>query len=359
VSDRRVYDYLVIGQGLAGSLLAWHLIHRDQRVLVLDDGHRTASSKVAAGLINPLAGMRFNHSPFVHEWLDTVKRLYGGLEAAAGQRFLHWQPMVRLFRSPEQVRFFERRAADPQDGDLLDERFGPEESGEPVHAPHGGFVQQRTGHLDLPALLRFLAGWLEERQALRRHRVEFDAIGLEKESVCIGDLAGRHLVFCDGYRSMHNPWFGYLPFAPDKGEFLVLEAVGGPVHGPLPRRIVNGAHWLLPHADGRYRFGSTHDHRHLDQVPTAEGRKKLEKGMQELLHHPEALRLRDHQAGVRPATSDRQPFLGTHPAQPRLHIFNGFGAHGSISIPWYSERMAGWLLAGETLPENADIRRFE
>lgn len=359
MSDRAVYDYLVLGQGLAGSLLAWRLIHAGRRVLVLDDGHRTAASKVAAGLINPLAGMRFNHSPFVHEWLDAVEQLYGELEAAAGRRFLHWQPMLRLFRSPGQVRFFERRAADPADRDLLGERFGPEQSGEPVHAPHGGFVQRRTGHLDLPALLAFLAGWLEAQNALLRRSVEQRAIRVEGECVRIGELAGRHLVFCDGYRGMGNPWFGHLPFAPDKGEFLVLEAAPGTEPRRLPGRIVNGAHWLLPHADGCYRLGSTHDHRHQDQRPTAAGRRKLEEGMKALLRHPEALRLRDHQAGVRPATSDRQPFLGTHPAEPRLHIFNGFGAHGSISIPWYSARMAGWLLAGETLPGNADIRRFE
>ncbi len=357
--EKRVYDFLIVGQGLAGSLLAWQLIRRGERVRVLDDGHKTASSKVAAGLINPLAGMRFNHSPFVHQWLEALERCYGKLEEAAADRpFLHWQPMVRLFRSPEQVRFFDRRAADPHDRDLLDGRFGPDQSGEPVHAPHGGFIQRRTGHLDLPALLAFMATWLNERGALQHADVDFDGIQVHGETVRIGKLAGRHLVFCDGYRSMHNPWFGHLPFAPDKGEFLVLEAAADALSSCLPRRIVNGAHWLLPHADGCYRLGSTHDHRHQDQQPTEAGRRRLMEGMKELLRCPGALQLRDHQAGVRPATSDRQPFLGTHLQERRLHLFNGFGAHGSISIPWYSERMAQWLLHGEPLPENADIRRF-
>lgn len=358
MSDQPLYDYLLVGQGLAGSLLAWQLLQRGRRVLVLDDGHRTASSRVAAGLINPLAGMRFNHSPFVHQWLQAVERLYGELEAMAGKPFLHWQPMVRLFRSPEQVRFFKRRARDPGDRDLLDGRFGPERSGEPVHAPHGGFVQRRTGHLDLPALLEFMRHWLKEQDALVQQEVEPGEVHLLENRVQLGPFSARHLVFCNGYRAMDDPWFGELPFAPDKGEFLVLEATSAETRQQLPRRIVNGAHWILPHADGFWRLGSTHDHHHRDQQPTEAGRKALLDGMERLLLHPQACRIRDHQAGVRPATSDRQPFLGTHAEAKRLHIFNGFGAHGSISIPWYSERMAGWLLEGEPLPENADIGRF-
>ena len=358
MSETLVYDFLIIGQGLAGSLLAWHLMQRGRRVLVLDDGHRTASSKVAAGLINPLAGMRFNHPPQVHQWLAEVESLYGEIESAAERKFLHWQPMVRLFRSPEQVRFHERRAADPGDRDLLGGRFAPEKSGEPVRAPFGGFVQHRTGHLDLPALLEFMASWLNERNALAEESVDCHAIQPDEQNVLIGEIQALHLVFCDGYRSMHSPWFGHLPFAPDKGEFLVLDPSQEASPDQLPRRIVNGAHWLLRHADGHYRLGSTHDHRHQDQQPTVEGKRKLLEGLENLLRYPQALRLRDHQAGVRPATADRQPLLGTHPQHPRLHIFNGFGAHGSISVPWYSRKMTEWLLYRQPLPANADISRF-
>lgn len=358
VSDKRFFDYIIIGQGLAGSLLAWRLIQQKKKVLVVDDGHRSASSKVAAGLINPLAGMRFNHSPQVHQWLEEVDTLYRELESTAGRRFLHWQPMVRLFRSPEQVRFYRRRAADPNDLDLLAGSFAPEQSCEPVHAPHGGFLQQRTGHLDLPALLGFVGNWLKGKDALRQEFVEYDQIALTPDRVQIGDLEARHLIFCDGYRGMHTPWFGHLPFSPDKGEFLVLEPSSTATPDQLPRRIVNGAHWLLRHADGYYRLGSTHDHRHQDQQPTEAGKRRLLEGLEKLLRHPGALAARDHQAGVRPTTSDRQPFLGTHPEQPRLHLFNGFGAHGSLSIPWYSKQMAGWLLEGRPLPSNADILRF-
>ncbi len=349
------HDFLIIGQGLAGSLLAWRLIQAGRRVLVIDDGHRSAASKVAAGLVNPLAGLRFNHSPRVHPWLDELERLYGEIGRAAGRPFFHPQPMVRLFRSPQQARFYDRNRTRPGSEGLFGECFGPEASGQPVHAPHGGFHQHHTGHLDLPGLLRFMTGWLEVRGALRRQAIDHTQIRPETHQVTCSAWRAGHLIFCEGYRAIHNPWFGHLPFAPDKGEFLVLAAAPGTPPGRLPDTIVNGAHWLLPHADGRYRLGATHDHHHFDQRPTPEGRQTLTEGMQRLLRHPEALRLVDHQAGVRPATADRKPFLGDHPHWPRLHIFNGFGAHGSLQIPWYSRRMAEWLLHGRPLPAEADL----
>ena len=51
------YDYLIIGQGLAGSLLTWELLQRGCKIIVVDNGLENAS-KVAAGLINPVTGMR-------------------------------------------------------------------------------------------------------------------------------------------------------------------------------------------------------------------------------------------------------------------------------------------------------------
>jgi len=51
-------DFLIVGQGLAGSLMAWELMQRGKTVLIVDNGLENAS-RVAAGLINPVTGMRF------------------------------------------------------------------------------------------------------------------------------------------------------------------------------------------------------------------------------------------------------------------------------------------------------------
>jgi glycine/D-amino acid oxidase-like deaminating enzyme len=357
VPENKFYDFLIIGQGLAGSLLAWRLIEHGQKVLVLDDAHATSSSMVAAGVINPLAGKRFNHSTHIHSWLESVETTYGQLAQQAGQPFLQWLDMLRLFHSPEQRRFFARLPEQNDIADLLGSAFPAENPPQPVQAPLGGFIQHRTGYVRLPALLQFLADWLRERQALHITSVNHDDLEINIDQIDYKDFRARALIFCDGYRSMHNPWFGYLPFAPDQGEILTLQKKPHTRPGQLPDRIINGASWLLPIDHDQFRLGSTHNHDTQDHRPTKEGSEKLFQNTRSLLNNPDRLELLRSEAGVRPATSDRQPFLGTHPVHSRLHIFNGFGAHGSLTIPWYSERMLTWLLNSHPLPEEANILR--
>ena len=66
----------------------------------------------------------------------------------------------------------------------------------------------------------------------------------------------------------------------------------------------------------------------------------------------------DHRAGVRPATRDRMPFVGLHPQQSHVGIFNGFGSKGSLMIPWHARQLANYLANQQSLSEQADIRRY-
>lgn len=346
------WDYLIVGQGLAGSLLAWVLHRRGRRVLVVDDGHRTAASVAAAGLVNPLAGLRFSRPAGVTEWLQTAQALYAELGQEFGRTFYHPLPMVRLFRSAEQVRFWERRAADPQTAPLLGERFAPGASGQPIRAPFGGFHQHATGYLETEPLLTALREVLLRHGGYRSTAIDYGAIELHADGVRWQGVRARTLVFCEGYRGRDNPWFGWLPFRPDRGEILTFSA-----HGPMPERIVNGAHWLIPLVDGGYRCGATHDHHSVAPAVTAAARDELLAGLAALLEFNPRIEVTAQRAGVRPATADRAPLLGRHPNAPALALFNGFGAKGSLQIPWYAERLAEHLEAGAALPPEADIAR--
>ena len=346
-------DTLILGQGLAGSLLAWQLIHAGQRVRVIDDAHRSSSTKVAAGLINPLAGMRFNRRPRTDDWLRASDHCYTTLAERFDKRFFHPLPMLRLFRSAQQRRFHTRRLRDPASTDLLSDAFDPADCPEPVSAPEGGFVQKRTGYVDLPLLLATLRHWLQESGNLLETGLDYTEIKVDATDVKVAGLRARQLVFCEGAQLRFNPWFRQLPLAPDKGEILNLR-----VSGWQPRHIVNGAHWVVPLHNGEIRLGATHEHRLLDGGITEMGRHTLTAGLDSLLPLKHARLVTRHQAGIRPATRDRYPLLGRHPEQPALWVFNGFGAHGSLVIPWYAEQFCGHLLHGDDLPPEADIRRF-
>jgi len=66
----------------------------------------------------------------------------------------------------------------------------------------------------------------------------------------------------------------------------------------------------------------------------------------------------DHQANIRPGTLDRRPFIGRHPEHGQIAIFNGFGAKGTLQIPWYSRHFADALLSETPLLASCDLRRY-
>ncbi|RYD33523.1 MAG: hypothetical protein EOP86_13170, partial [Verrucomicrobiaceae bacterium] len=75
---------LILGQGLAGTLLAWHLHWLGQRVLILDREEADTSSKVAAGIVTPITGKRVAVSPGVEEFLPEAMACYQRTAAALG-----------------------------------------------------------------------------------------------------------------------------------------------------------------------------------------------------------------------------------------------------------------------------------
>jgi glycine/D-amino acid oxidase-like deaminating enzyme len=96
-------DFLIIGQGLAGSLLAWELIQRGCNVVIIDNGLENAS-QVAAGLINPITGMRFVKSADVDTLLPAAKRCYSHLADFFQQDFYIEKPMLRIFNSANDLK---------------------------------------------------------------------------------------------------------------------------------------------------------------------------------------------------------------------------------------------------------------
>jgi len=61
-------DFIIVGQGLAGTLLAYDLISNNKKILIIDKNLKASSSKVAAGMINPVA----MKSVALHLWLIII-----------------------------------------------------------------------------------------------------------------------------------------------------------------------------------------------------------------------------------------------------------------------------------------------
>jgi len=336
-------DFLIIGQGLAGSLLAWELIQRNCKVVIIDNGKENAS-QIAAGLINPITGIRFVKSDYVDTLLPAAKQCYSQLADVFQQTFYMEKPMLRLFRSVKELTHCLKRLDNPGYRDYLGPITLPNQPVKKIATPFGFLQQKQTGYLLTRPLLSRLQDFFIARECYRLADIDYQDIQLQP-SLRWQDIFPRQIIFCEGHHATNNPWFSWLPFQPVKGEILTLEH-----QIELPDKILNYGNWLIPLNSHHIRIGATFDRENLNTLPTERGKNDLLNALKPIHVNLAQAILINHQANIRPCTLDKQPFIGNHPQYPQLGIFNGFGAKGSLQIPWYSQRFVDALLNNTPLP---------
>ena len=97
-----MFDFLIVGHGLAGATLAHLLLRRDQRIMVLDKKLPHSASKVAAGLINPLIGPKFNAPLHAKDCLAESQRVFGSIGMETGNSLLGEFLLHRVFVTEKQ-----------------------------------------------------------------------------------------------------------------------------------------------------------------------------------------------------------------------------------------------------------------
>src|SRR5258708_38785325 len=94
---------LIIGQGIAGTLLANELLQKGVQVHLAEAGETETSSQVAAGVINPVTGKRFVKSWRFDAFYSLAKQTYQALERSLGIAVWEEHPIMRLLASPEEI----------------------------------------------------------------------------------------------------------------------------------------------------------------------------------------------------------------------------------------------------------------
>lgn len=344
-----MYDYIIIGGGLAGSTLAYRLLKQGAKVMVIDEPSKNISSTVAAGIFNPITGKRTALTWKANEMFDELHAFYPKLEAEMGGHFFHPLPFYKLFDSifdqnewlnKQQESGF-NRFIEPQIQSL---------NSEMVDNTFGALQILEAGRLDTKAFLEALHNWLLSQNVIMFRGFDYTKVEFTSEIIKYDALKAQAIIFCDGSNSLSNPFFNYLPHKPVHGEILEVE-----IPDFYEYRVINKGVFVLPIGNKKYLVGSTYNWDLTEPVTTPTGRDEIETKLKEMVK--KEFITTGHWAGIRPSTKDRRAYLGQHPTYKNLYIFGGFGSKGVSLIPYLSKVFTNYLLHDDELPKEVDICR--
>ena len=344
-------DFLIIGQGLAGTLLSHFLEQAGKRVHVIDHFDERTATQAAAGIINPITGRRYVKSWRVDELIPFARATYRELESQLGISIYHERNILRaLFNSREENDWLARTAEPGYGRYMLDAAELEGYAACTVPAYSYGEVQH-SAQVEVGKLADAYRAYLQGQNAITAEAFDHEKLELSGNEVRYGGLEAQTLVFCEGHQAKGNPFFSYLPFGGAKGEVLIIRIPEAQFEKILKHRV-----FIVPMQDGLYWAGSTYGRKYADGRPTVEGREYLEGRLRDILKLP--FEVVEHRAAIRPTVKDRRPFLGRHPEYPQLALFNGLGAKGASLGPFWAKHMADFLIKNVTLEEAVDIGRF-
>ncbi len=339
-------DFLIIGQGLAGSMLAQGLRARGKTVRVVDDGWKSSASQVAAGLMTPLTGRRFTLTKDYPQLFATARQALTAAEV--------FRPMdvYRMFVDEEQRTKGLKRAECGSCQPFI--RKITQHQGEVAASltdTFGGAMMQGAW-VDLPKLLADVRAELTAAGCMIEDIFEPEEMRDHPAGIAWKGVRAGGVIFCDGYKSALRGPFKDLAWQPAKGEALNITS-----NAPQGAFILNREGWVLPLGGGRWRTGTNWQWDQLDEAPTEAQKAKLIARFQGYFAHPVGVDVTAHVAGVRPCTADNHPFLGTHPTRPRVHILNGLGPRGTVWAPTAVNEMVAYLVDGHPIRPECDVRR--
>jgi len=343
-------DFMIVGHGLASVAVIEHLRKHQKSFMVFSDENPNSSSKVAAGLYNPITGRKMKQTWMAEQLFPFLEAFYSDLEDSLKTKFLHKKAIYRPFLSLEDQNDW--MAKEDNDNVFVKDTFTETQYSEFIDDAFGGILLDKSGFLDVRQMLESHKKKLIEESRFQIETFAYNKVVIQEDKVQYKDFESENIIFCDGPLSK-NPYFDWLPTAPVKGEILHIET-----EKPLPEDVIfnRGAFIVKNPQHNYYRVGATYEWKNLDYIPTEKAKNQLTDKLDDLLNVK--YEIIDQVAGIRPASKDRRPLIGNHPEMKNVFIFNGLGTKGVSLAPYFAHQFIESIINSKKLNNEVNINRY-
>jgi glycine oxidase len=340
---------VVVGAGIIGCAVARELAVRGVACTVIDDrpvggGATRASAGMLAPYVEahergPLLDLAVRSLDLYDDWIAAVRReseidveyrrigtleVALDLEHAAGLRRQASSEVPTEWLEPEAA-----KAAHPVLGSIA-----------------GALLTRAHGYVAAPQLADALAHAAERRgttfQRARVHRITPQESGV-RVITTHGDCDAATVVIAAGAWGSAIDGVRMPPLRPVRGQLLHLGWRGS----PLSTIIWGPRCYIVPRMDGSILVGATVEEVGFDERTTAAGVRDLLDAACELLPEGRGATFLEARAGLRPATPDELPVLGSDPDTPAIVHASGHYRNGVLLAPITAKIITDLVIDGK------------
>jgi len=326
--------YLIIGQGIAGTLLSCELYKAGKDFLLLDNDNRNNASYTAAAIINPLGGKHWKPveqgAIIIEKALEVYKALDGLLDCSFVQsRELYYFPQdgTDLSYFIQQQKLLPACLSMITDTSVLRPYF---------NMPYMPGKIMGLWQVDSTQLLTQWHAFLKREQRLVTALFDHERLKVGGNGIEYDGINADKIIFCDGAAGINNPWLKHIPFTANRGDVLLLDIPDLPANALYEHKLR-----LVPYTGNSFWCGSNYQWKYKNLVPDLLWRKQAEEHLEKWLKLP--YKVIDHKVAERPTTAGQKVFAGIHPGTSSIAYLNGLGTRGFSSGPLWAARLAAML----------------
>ncbi|MBL7998769.1 MAG: FAD-binding oxidoreductase [Candidatus Kapabacteria bacterium] len=342
-------DFLVIGQGLAGSFVTDGLLKRGCSVHCADPLVASAST-VAVGLLNPVVGKR--HSPH-GKFVRHSPEAFAAYSTITGAIVHH--PIERILIGDEERDLWQGRKEQLMEQNTV-ASLAPSRHAEIAPFITGeweGYTILGGARVDTALVVQTFREQFTRDGVLIPVAVPPDELSFDGETWNWCGRRYRRVVWCEGYRAQVNPYWSWLPYLNAKGHVLRVRISGV----PLGALTICGGKYLVRLGDSdEFLFGADYDWHWKDDAVDGGSVDTLLHTLRSMLRAD--IELHSARAGIRTVLMDFGAVLGAHPDHPALFICNGLGAKGALLAPAFATMLINHILDGAALPREHNVARY-
>ena len=349
----RKVDYLIVGQGIAGTMIAFFAKKAGKKILVIDHAKPDSASKIAAGLINPITGRKFVKSWKIDELLPFAIQTYQEFSELLGEPFFRHKNILRAFADNKVEANWFVRSSVPGFFKYIQDEGHLGEYADLMNLAFGYGEVKGGGQVEMKRVIDLYKDYLISLNDYRSEVFDYEKMEIGTTKVIYDNIEAKRVIFCEGIGVQQNRFFNYLPVQGNKGEILIIR-----IPNSKTEKIIKQSVFIIPMGNELFWVGSTYFNEYDNAEPSEEGMTNLMKRLKRALKVP--FEIVEHKAAIRPTVpdKDRRPFIGVHTEFERLAIFNGVGTKGASIAPYWASRFIDHLEKNEEIDDVVNIKRY-